>query len=260
MVAVAQPPKVEYVRLAQPIIQARLKQVKRKLSERRATLESLFQETGCGAELSRQPVPHSKEPNVICTLSTADDEAGVIVVGAHFDLAAAGMGVVDDWSGAALLPSLYESLQSTPRRHRFVFVGFAAEEQGLYGSAEYVKKLSREEKARMRAMINLECLGVSPPKVWAHRADKRLLEAYIKVSGALHLQAIGVNVEKVGDDDSHPFLEAGIPMLTIHSITQENLNLLHSFRDQLPAVNSEDYYTAYRLIATYLGYLDSLLE
>lgn len=265
LAAAAQPAhqaaKIEFVQLGQPLIQQRLEQVTKKVSERRATLESLFQEAGCTAEhLSAQRVPHSREPNVICTLASADAEAGVIVVGGHFDLVATGMGAVDDWSGAALLPSLYQSLKNRPRRHRFVFIGFAAEEQGLYGSAEYVKKLSREERAGTRAMINLECLGTGPPKVWAHRADKRLLEAYIQVSGALHLEAAGSNVEKVGDDDSHPFLDAKIPVLTIHSITQETVGLLHNDRDQVAAINPSDYYTAYRLIASYLAYLDSLLE
>src|ERR1051326_8511885 len=250
--------RIEFDALRPALLQERLERVSRKLPERRETLESLFQEAGCkGDRLIAQPVPRSKQPNVICTLP--GEGRGTIVVGAHFDLVSKGMGVVDNWSGAALLPSLYQSLASKPRRHRIVFIGFAAEEEGLYGSTEYLKKLSNEEKASVRAMINLECLGVSQPKVWATRADKGLLDAYLRVVNALHLLPAAVNVDKVGDDDSRPFLNAKMPVITIHSIDQESLPILHSARDNLEAIHADDYYAAYRLVGTYLAYLDSWL-
>jgi hypothetical protein len=109
-------------------------------------------------------------------------------------------------------------------------------------------------------MINLECLGLTPPKVWASRADKRLLSAYAGVARSLDIEAVGLNVENVGDDDSHPFLSAKIPVLTIHSTTQETLPILHSKRDQLDAIRPDDYYAAYRLAAAYLAFLDGFLE
>ena len=58
----------------------------------------------------------------------------LIIVGGHFDLAESGRGVVDNWSGSSLLPSLYQSLKSVPRRHNFVFVGFTDEEKGMVGN------------------------------------------------------------------------------------------------------------------------------
>lgn len=111
----------------------------------------------------------------------------------------------------------------------------------------------------VRAMVNLECLGLTPPKVWAHRADKGLLESYLRVANALQVPPAGVNVDNVGDDDSRAFLNAKIPVITIHSVTQETWPILHINRDQVQAINPEHYYTAYRLVATYLTYLDSSL-
>jgi hypothetical protein len=257
----AQNSNVETDRLHPALIRQRLETVTAKYSDRRATLESLFREAGCdGESLATQKVPHSAEPNIICTLSGTEPEAGSIVVGGHYDKVAEGMGAVDDWSGAVLLPSLYQSLKSRPRRHQYVFIAFAAEEVGLVGSTEYVYKLHKPERAAIRAMINLECLGLSPPKVWSHRADKRLLGAYAGVSRALGIDVAGLNVDNVGDDDSHPFLTAKIPVLTIHSLTQETFSLLHSKRDQLAAINPDDYYAAYTLVSTYLGYLDGFLQ
>ena len=239
-------------------IQERLAAVPDKLAERRAMIESLFQQSGCeGDRVTTLKVPHSAEPDVICTLSGEDSNAGVIVVGAHYDHVPTGRGAVDDWSGAALLQSLYETLKSRPPRHRFAFVAFAGEEQGMHGSGEYVHRLSKPERAEIRAMINLECLGTTPPKVWASRADKRLLAAYVTAAQALGIQAAGSNVDNVGDDDSRPFLEAKVPVLTIHSITQETFGILHSARDQVQAIHPDDYYLAYRLSAALLAYLDA---
>jgi Peptidase family M28 len=251
--------RVEYEQVVPAVIQERLDLVTRKLSARRTAIESLFKSVGCGdGQLTEPPVRGSKEPNIVCTM--AGGGAGEIVVGGHYDLAEHGMGAVDDWSGAVLLPSLYQSLKSKPRRHRFVFIAFAAEEKGLVGSRSYVKQLSAEDRRAIRAMINLECLGLNPPKVWASRADPRLLEAYARVANSLYLGVQGVNVERVGDDDSHPFLSAGIPVLTIHSLTTGTLPILHSQRDNLEAIHDDYYYAAYRLAATYLAFLDGMLE
>ncbi len=61
----------------------------------------------------------------------------VIIVGAHFDRVADGDGVVDNWSGASLLPSLYEAVKLEPRRHTYIFVGFTDGEEGEVGSHFY---------------------------------------------------------------------------------------------------------------------------
>lgn len=252
--------KVDYDLVARALIQQRLERVTRKLADRRTTLQAMFQEAGCtGDRLTTQVVPHSKEPNVICTLP--GEAAATIVVGGHYDLAERGMGAVDDWSGASLLPSLYQSLAGKPRKHRIVFVGFAAEERGLYGSREYVKKLSAEERAATRAMVNLECLGLNPPKVEHTRADKQLLDAYFRVVLSLDLQPAAVNFdERYFADDSHSFRDAKIPVISIHSITQDTLRVLHSPNDNVKAINPDYYYAAYRLAATYLAFIDGLLQ
>jgi Zn-dependent M28 family amino/carboxypeptidase len=239
----------------QPVIQQRLEMVSRELPERRATLERLFHEAGC--EVTTQPVRKSEEPNLICTLKGTDPAAGVILVGAHFDLIPAGMGAIDDWSGSALLPSLYETLRAQPHRHDYAFVAFAAEETGLNGSHEYVNRLTREQRVAIHAMINLECLGLEKPKVWASHADPQLLKAYESVVKTMKIPTIVVNFDKEGDDDAHPFRNAGIPTLTIHSVTPLTFPLLHNSHDQLAAIHPDVYYTTYKIAAMLLESLDS---
>jgi Zn-dependent M28 family amino/carboxypeptidase len=251
--------RVSFQAVKPEVVEQRLRSLKRNLRERRSTLEALFREAGCAdSRLTEQRVPHSAEPSVLCTLPGETERT--IVVGAHIDFIDRGSGAVDDWSGAALLPSLYQSLQGTPRRHRFVFAGFTGEEAGLLGSREYVQRLTREERAGISAMVNLECLGAGPPSIWMSRADKQLAAAYVRVARGLGQAPAGVNVDNVGDDDSHPFLAAKIPVITFHSVTSENLAILHSPRDTLAAIDSAQYYAAYRLAATYLAYVDAALD
>jgi acetylornithine deacetylase/succinyl-diaminopimelate desuccinylase-like protein len=250
---------LDFRTVSRDLVQRRLESVTADGARRQAVLETLFGEAGCDTgRIARQPVPRFKADNVICTLP--GEGPGTIVVGGHIDHVARGMGAVDDWSGAALLPSLFQTLDGKPRRHRFVFVGFAAEENGLQGSKEFVRRLSAEERQSIRAMVNLECLGMTPPKVWGSRADKALLQAYVNVAGTVGQSPASVNVERIGDDDSHPFLDLGIPVITFHSVTQDTLPILHSVHDSLSAINPEHYYAAYRVASVYLAYLDATLE
>ena len=223
--------------------------------QRQATIRDLFNDAGCSVEEQRID---KNSGNVICTLP--GQTSSTIVVGGHFDFADHGKGIVDDWSGASLLPSLYQALKGRPRQHTYVFVAFTGEERGLVGSSRYVKNLSADQKSLLRAFVNLECLGLTPVKVWTHRSTPALVARLIEVARAIQIPLQGVNVEKVGDDDTHPFLSAHIPVITIHSVSQETLGILHSDRDNLDAIQFDDYYAAYKLTAYYLAYLDVKTE
>jgi len=182
------------------------------------------------------------------------------MIGGHFDFADEGRGIVDDWSGTSLLPSLYQALKTAPRRHTFIFGAFASEERGLLGSSYYVKNLTAEQKSQLKAFVNLECLGVSPTKVWINRSDHDLVKYLNAVAISLNTPLNGVNVDQVGDDDTHPFLRVKIPVISIHSLTRETFPILHSKRDQMSAIHFDDYYASYRLAAYYLAYLDAKLD
>jgi len=255
----AQKISTHYDPVLREVVDRRLRLVSSKDPEREQNLKETFQEAGClGERLTEQPVKHERVPNLVCTESGTS--SAVIVVGGHMDHVSAGRGVVDDWSGASLLPSLFESLNKAPRKHTFVYIGFTDEEEGLIGSRFYVKHLSPEEAGKIRAMVNLECLGLTPTKVWAHHADPKLLQGLTNVAAAIHSTIQAVNVENIGDDDADSFRAHNFPTITIHSVTQETLSVLHSPRDNFSAMNGDYYYESYRLIAAYLAYLDETLD
>jgi aminopeptidase-like protein len=221
--------------------------------ERESTIDSIFEKAGCSVE--EQQVRKTAS-NVICTLPGETEQT--IVVSGHFDFSDKGQGIVDDWSGTALLPSLYEALKSKARHDTFVFIAFAAEEDGLVGSAAYVKKLTAEQKSRIKAEVNLECLGTTPTKVWVHRSTPSLVERLVASARSLHVDLQGSNVEQIGDDDTHPFAQAKIPVISIHSITQDTLPILHSGLDKESSIIFSDYYESYKLISLYLAVLDEM--
>ncbi len=225
------------------------------LRQREAVVRGMFEQAGC--PVTEQPV-NKKFANVICTLPGQGDST--IIVGGHYDFPDEGQGIVDDWSGTALLPSLYEALKAEPRKHSYEFVAFAAEEQGLIGSEYFVRKMTAERREKVRGFVNLECLGLASPKVWVSRSTPALVNGLGAVADAIHVPLAGVNVDKVGDDDTHPFLNRKIPVISIHSVTSATLPILHSKRDSMSAIHLDDYFSAYRLVAFYLAYLDTTLN
>jgi Zn-dependent M28 family amino/carboxypeptidase len=219
--------------------------------ERQSTIADLFRAVGC--DVTEQKVT-GHASNVVCALAGSTNST--IIAGGHFDFVSHGRGIVDDWSGTSLLPSLYEAIRSRPRRHTFQFVAFAEEEKGLVGSNKYVGALSKEDRANIAAFVNLECLGLAPSKVWARRSDPDLTRSLFAVANSVGTEIGIMNVDRFGDDDTHPFLREHIPVVSIHSVTPETMWVLHTERDKLSAIRPDYYYASYKLAAYYLAYLD----
>ncbi|HKA00116.1 MAG TPA: M28 family peptidase [Candidatus Solibacter sp.] len=246
---------IHYRTLPSPVIEKRLAAFGKTNAARQEILRGLFTEAGCvGSHITDQSVKEAKVPNLICILP--GEMEATIITGAHFDFVNEGKGVVDNWSGASMLPSLFESLKSVPRRHTFVFIGFTDEEKGLVGSKSYLKQLGKEDQRKISAMVNLDSLGTSTTKLETDRGDKRLAGALAAVAATFKLPISVVNAHNVGRSDSDSFQDKKIPTINLHSMTNETIRIIHSPRDQMEAVHMDEYYDSYRLIAAYLAYLD----
>jgi Zn-dependent M28 family amino/carboxypeptidase len=239
------------------VIAQRLGRLRHKNAERANELRAIFGEAGCAADqIQEQLVKRKDPPNVVCTLLGTTDS--VIIVAAHSDHNAKGSGAIDDWSGASLLPSLYQSLKVRSRRHTFRFVGFTDEEEGLVGSFFYVKNSPQKELGAVKTVVNLECLGLGPTEVWDDVADKQLITDAVDVAKSMNISLTGMNVENVGNDDTQPFRDRKIPVITFHSVTQKTWPLLHSSKDTLAAVHLDSLYESYRFVLEYLAYIDQV--
>ncbi|HEU5401795.1 MAG TPA: M28 family peptidase [Terriglobales bacterium] len=241
------------------VVWGRLERYQGKDADRERTLKAMFAEAGCKPEeLTEDPVKHASAPNILCVVRGKSDRE--IVVGAHFDYVYEGKGVVDNWSGASMLPSLLETVEKESRQHAYIFIGFTDEEQGLVGSHSYVQHLSKEQRQNISAMINLDTLGLGPTEVWVSHADRGLVKALSAVAQATKLPISGMNVDNVGESDSESFRDRKIPSMTIHSVTQKTLPILHSSEDTITEINRDDYLQTYRLMAGYVVYLDQYLD
>jgi Zn-dependent M28 family amino/carboxypeptidase len=255
--AAAQEERIAVQVVPKETLEANLKLSPKRNGERAATLKRLFEEAGC-ADLVEHYPRTLPTPNVVCTLPGA--EPSLVVVGAHHDKAPQGDGAIDNWSGASLLPSLFRALAGRQRRFTYVFVGFSAEETGLNGSREYLRQFKGDDIRRIKAMVNLDCLGSGQVNAWPNHSDKRLLNLLWSVSQSAGIELGLVNADRVGTSDAAWFRSSQIPTLDLHSLTQKTLPLLHSRRDTYEAVKLDDYEEAYRLVALFLAYLDAQRE
>ena len=248
---------IRYNPVPQQVIESRLQKYVGSDKQREETLRQMFLQAGCDDQhLSQQPVKGSKLSNLICVLPGSTNR--VLIVGAHFDHVPAGDGVVDNWSGAALLPSIYEALKGEPRKHTYMFIGFADEERGEVGSRYYVRTMNAEQVAATDAMVNMDTLGLAPTEIWSSHADDKLIAAIGLVSSLMKLPVSTVNVDQIASSDSVQFSERKIPSITIHSLTQESWDarILHTSKDRISAIHVDDYYQTYRLVSAYVAYLD----
>jgi hypothetical protein len=250
--------RVDVSELPAATIQERLHAVERVNGLRAEVVERLFRQAGCGEGLRRLTAADSYPQNIVCSLSGHSDQR--IVVGAHYDKVEAGEGAVDNWTGAALLPSLYESLRPSEREHSYDFIAFTAEEHGLVGSRGYVAQLSPEERSRIAVMVNMDSLGLGATNIDPDVSDRKAYCFFMASAASLGVPARSATASGLGKSDYWPFRLARIPAVSIHSITLESFRLLHTERDRLDAVKPEAYYQSYRLLAFYLALLDQGLS
>ncbi len=245
---------ISFAPVSSTVLEQRLKQVTAGSQEREQTLKKLFEEAGC-KQVTEEAVKGAATPNVVCVLPGT--EKTTVVVGAHYDKPDKGDGVVDDWSGAALLPSLFQSLQSTPRRLTFAFVGFTDQGKGLRGSQAYAKGLKKDQA---KAMVNLDSVGLAPTKVWTAQSDKDLVGSFARVANALKIPVTAMDLEQGTAADSRPFSDRKIPAINVHALSSATLTVPGSDQDKADLIKMDDYGNTYRLVAGYLAFLDLTLD
>jgi len=244
--------------------------------DRAERLRELFRQAGCADGLLRDRFDgHSELPNIVCALPGRSDE--IIIVAAQYDRPRYGAGIVDNWSGVAMLPALYRALQHRTRRHTYLFIGFTDGTRKMrIGSRYFAQRMAESgEIERVRAMINLKGLGLSEPAVWTDRSDPDLLLDLSSVGEALGQRIRDVNFRRVENAilltrrrefgfiaDAESFRLFGVPTLTIHSLGVKTARLVRDSRNDVDPslIDPQHYYATYRLVAVYLGYLDDSLE
>jgi len=255
--------------LTESLIQQREANPPASQEDRATRIKQLFTEAGCRHDrLSEQPLENPARTNIICRLPGKSKET--IIVGANYS-----PDVLDNWSGASLLPSLFQSLTNRKRHHTFIFVAFADGRRDLAGAQFFAGQMNQSEVDQTDAMINLDALGFSPTKISSSASDKKLVESFFTVVYALRQMGSQVDLSKAVAVDSAPFASRQIPQITIHSLTPDAVADLHvpdvpeqpivattdaNFAHIDAGFRSNLYYESYHLISGYLAYLDETLK
>ena len=96
--------------------------------------------------------------NVIAELP-GKNEDNVVMAGAHLDSVIEGPGIQDNGSGSAALLETALMMANLNPENTLRFAWWAAEEQGLVGSADYVAGLSQAELDRIALYMNYDMIG-----------------------------------------------------------------------------------------------------
>jgi hypothetical protein len=166
------------------------------------------------------PVPYH---NVIAVLEGREKPDEFVVVGGHLDSYDAGTGAVDDGNGASSAMEaarLLAQAGAKPRRS-VMFVLFAAEEMGLWGSLGVVKKHPEWNQKIAIAMARdgspHAITGASVPPDWYadfQHFTAPLINLNPKFPFALQKSDFpNVRPENVGGTDITAYSQAGVPIL-----------------------------------------------
>ena len=162
--------------------------------------------------------------NVIAELP-GDDEKNVVMAGAHLDSVTEGPGIQDNGSGSAAILETALMMAEVDPENSLRFAWWAAEEQGLVGSADYVAGLSQRERNRIALYMNYDMVGSPNYAFLVYDSDESTFPAPEGVtippgSEAIedvyesYYTAIGEpydDTEFSGRSDYEAFILAGIP-------------------------------------------------
>jgi aminopeptidase YwaD len=209
------------------------------------------------AQLRRGPVTVRLEVDATLEPRTANNVIGVrpggpetIVIGAHLDSVSAGPGANDNGSGTAVMLELARVLAARPSPFTIKFVAFDAEEIGLLGSGHLVSQLTEAERRSIRAMINLDMVGVGEQPRFG--GSEELTRPAFAVAASLGQPAQSIGDGLNGASDHASFLRAGIPALFLYRSNDPNY---HSPNDLAEYVDPANLDFAGRVV---LGVLDSV--
>lgn len=128
----------------------------------------------------------TQQTNIVAIVQGDTANAGVIIVGAHYDsrnddlddAVGAAYGANDNGSGIAALMELARILAKRPHRATLMFVAFSGEEEGRKGSTAFVQEYVQRNNLDVRLYINLDAVG---SQIYADgRVDDRRMRVFSK--------------------------------------------------------------------------------
>jgi hypothetical protein len=165
-----------------------------------------------------------------------------LVIGAHLDHCGNQAGEViaaganDNASGSAAVLEMAEAFAKSgekPKRS-VIFVLFASEELGLYGSSWFVDH-PPVPLEKIAAMMNLDCIGFGDSIQVGNGLSSPELWKIARMQDSLHIQQMVTRTWSGGGSDAGPFHGKGIPAL--YFVTTNSYDHLHLPSDTPETLN-----------------------
>ena len=205
---------VTFLRIDKSVVEQRVANAPATPEQRVIELRTMFQKAGCGKkDLVVQPVPDQPLPNVICTLPGTD--YGTILIAAPLEYDTRGDENQVGWGGVAMLPLLFESMNSAIHRHTLVFAAFSGANH--QGAESFWKSLSDTERREFRGMVALDHLGRTWPGFSAPSNADTMARILPAAARALRYPAEPRPVDQVPESDATFFRSVHVPAITIFS-------------------------------------------
>lgn len=218
-------------------------------SERLRAVKTLFEKMGAReTDISIENL--SDVENITIRKQGASSE--LIVIGAHYDKVSHGCGAVDNWTGIVTAAHIYKTIKDVPLKKSVLFVGFGREEEGLIGSRQMVKSINKEQLDQYCAMINIDSLGLGIPQVENRLSSKKLVAIAADLAKRMQIPFHQGAVFQ-SDADSSSFLERKIPAISIHGLSNQWREVLHTNEDKVSKVNPMSLYMGYKLALALFG-------
>ena len=163
--------------------------------------------------------------NIIAEISGRTQPEQVVIVGAHYDSISedpfeSAPGAEDNGSGTAALFEMAEIISKTPPEKTIRFIAFSGEEQGLYGSKDYVNRvIERNEKNQIKMALIMDMIGYTSDQdldclIETSRANQLVVDV-LSQSGQKFSRLRMLSTFNYWGSDHVPFLRNQIPATLI---------------------------------------------
>lgn len=223
-----------------------------KNTDRMAAVRDLFIKAGAAADDIK--VDKLKDvDNLVITKPGKTSEK--IIVGAHYDRTNDGCGAIDNWTGIVIMANIYRTLRPLNTNKTYVFVAFGREEEGLYGSKAMAEQIKKEDRPSYCAMVNFDSYGMGYPQVMRNISSQPLIDLAASVSKDIKIPFAQASIDWASSD-SAPFLDKGIPAISLHGLNSRWEEYLHSAADKVANVNIQSLNVGYRHGVFFLAKLE----
>jgi len=193
--------------------------------------------------------------DLVVTKKGKTDET--IIVGAHYDKVEAGCGAIDNWTGVVTIANIYRAFRAVETEKTYLFVAFDREESGLFGSHAMAKAISKEERPKYCAMVNIDSLGMADPQVMDNTSTIKMRDAADAMAKELQIKLAHASITDA-DADSSSFKDKGIPAITFHGLNSDWKRFLHTPNDKFQNINIDSLLKGYGFVTLFIARIDTL--